>query len=473
MPTGLEQRRHVYAASAIVLGALFIRWRASLGEFWLDEIWSWFLVQFQVTSWSDVVFTLKHDNNHLLNSWFLYALGPGQDWTIYRLPSVLFGTATVALAGWWGRLHGTSVGWFAMILTAGSYVLTHYSSEARGYAPLMFFSLLAFIAMERALATGKAKWDVVWNFAAIFGVLSHATFVTMLVSIGLWSVVTMLTSATSKGYVVLRLLRWHFIPVLFAGWLYWVNLSQVAIGGGIQQSPLGVVRDALSLTIGGPFENWVSTVFAGIVATSVIVCLTWLAVTRQKRYAFAFAMIIAIAPVGLVAFLGYSDLYVRFFLTSILFVMLLFSLALGRLYDAGGRRRWFAVAITIAIVAGNAVHIERVFRLGRGSYLVALDLILNESRDDRTVIAFDNDFRHRLVVAFYQNRIVKLQSMDFVEPQRAWSNPEWLLTHGFDRDWQPVDSITPTGGTRYDLVRVFPYAGLSGWSLGVYRRAED
>ncbi|MEX0729022.1 MAG: glycosyltransferase family 39 protein [Planctomycetaceae bacterium] len=473
MPTSFEVRRNAYAVCAIMLTALLIRWRASLGEFWLDEIWSWFMVQVNVQSWSDVILTLKHDNNHFLNSWIIYGLGPERDWTTYRLPAVLFGTATVALAGWWGRRQGTSAGWFALVLTAGSYVLIHYSSEARGYAPLMFFSLLGFVAMERALATGRMKWDAVWNLAAIFGVLSHPTFVTLFVSVALWSMISVATKSASKGQAVVRFIRWHLLPVLFSGWVYRVNLSQLAIGGGLEQSPWVVIREALSLTMGGPFDGAGSIAAASAVAASFAGCLSWLIASGRKLTAFVFFMIIVAAPAALVVFAGRSDLYVRYFLISILFLLLLFSLALGRLYQSSGVRRGFAVAITAVMFIGNAVHVARLCDAGRGNYLAALEMIQQQTQDDRVVIASDNDFRHRLMITFYQNYLKSPQPIFLSDGRSPNGSPEWLLLHHFEIDWQAEQVISPIEGTRYDLMKAFPYAGLSGWSLGVYRRAED
>ena len=103
----------------ILVAAGIVRFYASLGDFWFDEIWSWYIARNVLTDW-DILTSIHHDNNHHLNTWFMYLLGQNQHWTVYRIPSVMAGIGTVAVAGLIGNRHGKLEAVTAMLLTAGS-----------------------------------------------------------------------------------------------------------------------------------------------------------------------------------------------------------------------------------------------------------------------------------------------------------------------------------------------------------------
>jgi hypothetical protein len=69
-----------------------LRWAASRGEFWFDEVLSWHFAR-DLHSWLEIFTRLHHDNNHYLNTWLLYLLGDLRDWRLYRVPSVVFAKA--------------------------------------------------------------------------------------------------------------------------------------------------------------------------------------------------------------------------------------------------------------------------------------------------------------------------------------------------------------------------------------------
>jgi uncharacterized membrane protein len=127
--------------------ALGLRLAAASGDLWLDEIWS-VLIARTLHSAADV-FTLRHDNNHPLNTLYLYLLGQPRLQLEYRLASVLSGVACIGLVGYsaWRR-WGARESWLATVLCAVSFPIVLYSSEARGYGLLLFFALMAFVGME-------------------------------------------------------------------------------------------------------------------------------------------------------------------------------------------------------------------------------------------------------------------------------------------------------------------------------------
>src|SRR5262249_34148389 len=145
-------------------------------DFWFDEAWSALLVREGVGSPLDILTRLHVDNNHPLNSLFLYALGDRSAWIVYRIPSLLFGIASVVLAGRIMSQRGRVQAVVAMILIGCSYPLIAYSSEARGYAAMIFFVLLALDAYERYLITRAGlPLTAVWT-GVLLGFLAHPAF---------------------------------------------------------------------------------------------------------------------------------------------------------------------------------------------------------------------------------------------------------------------------------------------------------
>ena len=61
-------------AAVVLLTSLAVRVPGMFHDFWLDEAWSYLIVR-GLTSPLEVLTRAHIDNNHPLNSWFLYALG--------------------------------------------------------------------------------------------------------------------------------------------------------------------------------------------------------------------------------------------------------------------------------------------------------------------------------------------------------------------------------------------------------------
>src|SRR5688572_31117840 len=96
-----------WALVAVVAVAAVVRLAATWNDLWLDEVWTLNLLG-KLHSPLEIVTSLRHENNHVLNSFFMYVLRPiGSDW-LYRVPSLLVGIATVGLGAWVATLDGAS-----------------------------------------------------------------------------------------------------------------------------------------------------------------------------------------------------------------------------------------------------------------------------------------------------------------------------------------------------------------------------
>jgi hypothetical protein len=108
------------AAALILLVAIALRLIGTRGDLWLDEIWTLVLLE-PVTSVGQVIWSINHDNNHYLNSLYLYLVGADASPLVQRALSVVFGKAAVGAAG----IAAIRGGWVnaltAMLLFAVSY----------------------------------------------------------------------------------------------------------------------------------------------------------------------------------------------------------------------------------------------------------------------------------------------------------------------------------------------------------------
>ena len=160
--------RRQYAALVACLAVFgLLRLAASMGDFYLDEIWSFYFSR-QISSPLDV-FKLNHDNNHILNTLYLYMVGgepfffAGKPTFIpHRLFSVLSGVVSLFLVWKIASRQGRVEAFTALVLCGLSYPLVIYSSEARGYSPEIMFALASF-SVRRKTAFRKQVCRVTFS----------------------------------------------------------------------------------------------------------------------------------------------------------------------------------------------------------------------------------------------------------------------------------------------------------------------
>src|SRR5262245_52224281 len=189
---------HVFAArrssavwlssAALILIAIGagLRLAGTRGDLWLDEIWT--LVLLQPIRWlGEIFWGINNDNNHFLNSVYLYAVGPDAPVMVQRGLSVVLGTAAIAAAGLVAIRNGRPAALIAMALFAVSYPMVHFGSEARGYAGLVLFALLALVCLQHELE--RPHWTNRHGLGAAvgLGLLSHLTMAGPAVVLALWT----------------------------------------------------------------------------------------------------------------------------------------------------------------------------------------------------------------------------------------------------------------------------------------------
>ena len=100
----MDERDSWKAAVVVAIACLAIV-AAARGDLWLDEIWS---IDFARAASTPLdIFAIHHDNNHVLNTLYLYVVRSQSATYAFRLFAILCGIGSVIAAGLaaseWGR----------------------------------------------------------------------------------------------------------------------------------------------------------------------------------------------------------------------------------------------------------------------------------------------------------------------------------------------------------------------------------
>src|SRR5437868_2025651 len=245
------QSYYLALCALFVIAAVLIRIRAAFNDLWMDEIWSVELIR-QLRSALGVFTQTHHDNNHYLNSLFIYFLGQRGNWAGYRIPAEFFGIGTIALAWFVGARRDTWTAFFSMFLVSFSYVLILYSSEARGYAPLLFFCFLSFLILHKFFQNPRWQLAVMFSLSAILGLTSHLTYFVFLCASLVWFCARVFRTTWRLPRIAAWTAACYTAPAVYLVALYLVDLRYLQIGGGTAISVVDGYGGTLAWVFGGP-----------------------------------------------------------------------------------------------------------------------------------------------------------------------------------------------------------------------------
>jgi uncharacterized membrane protein len=451
---GTRSARPALGLTALLVLAALLRVPGLETELWLDEIRALGNVA-SIDSASGVFTAIHHDSNHWLVSLWMYALGPDAPFWSYRLPSFLAGVAAVLVAGCLAAVDEAKPE-TAMLLGATSFPLIFYSSEARGYSLAALAGLLLLFCLVRWLETGETRWLAGGAVAGVAGVLSHLSFLLVLIAATIYALVV----AGRGGTTVVRALAMPFAALLVLAMLIAIDLRYLGIGGGTRESPSAVLAETASLAVGGPIEGRYVAIFA---LTSAVVLLAeiarrmarfWPARTAidARSHLWTFYAALALLPVWAAYALDPPFLFPRYFLVCIAFVPLLAASLVKSL-----RPPWSLVLVAFW-VATNGYALARFTAEGRGQYQEALQFLLASSPGKEVVIASDHDLRNERLVGFYAARLGEEGlRLKYVGEDRAATAAFWIASYEGSR---------PRAGK---LLRTFPSSSLSGATWAIYR----
>jgi len=465
-----NHQKEVILTVAFLAGGI-LRFLSARDNLWFDEIWS---VNFARSMQSVLdVFSIHHDNNHILNTLWLYVVGTGDDWPRYRLLSLVAGTLTVPLIGYIASERGFAQGIMASILAAFSYPLIVYSSEARGYAPAMLCALGAYIALQNFHRRPKLKQAVFFWIFCVAGFLSHLTFILVFVGFVAYSILSEIKFAapqkSSRNLFVL-----YGIPAGFIGMYYVLFVRSMALGGG-QNIPEFVWRLSVFLApVWGVFPESIEGVVLSLAGFAAVVAGIIIAERKNLPDFVFYAVVLIIIP--LIAFVFPLKFFGARYLALLLpFLYLVMSSLFGRMAAKNKAGCAVSTFLVLALVVGNLTRINDQITIGRGKYLEAIQYMMTHSASSGVFIATDAPLRNETVIDFYKQFIPSDKKIYYRAVQDRWmgasGSPQWLVTHrAYHPDYVPPLDID-VGSHHYELVKIYPSANLiSGWTWYLYQR---
>lgn len=416
--------------ATICLLALALRIVCSNGPVWNDEIWSLENLLPLRHFWQ-VLWGISHDNNHFLNSlWLFFAAPLNDNPTWLRLPSIVSGAAVVPAMAYLGARHSKSAALFAAALTGGSYFQITYSDQARGYASATLALVVAFAALERALdqPRGRARW--VLAAAAGLGFFSHLAMAPAMAALG------------AAGFAETLRRRRNLLESLAATTrLFWPaalamipTLGFVAAGYRLQggftighlvpyaaSHAIGAMANLELVTFGLAPTSTVQVAFALFVMPPLIlVAIAFQALAERRIVYCAFFLLLPAAV--LVARLPNTHM-ARYFFAASPFLLLLAAESLGGLWNGGGWRRTAAVAALVASLTGDTVAIAQTLAGTQSPWTDALTAIVESG--DRT-LASSYDFNIGKNVRYF-NRMRDAR-LDLVPAEQICARkPAWYI----------------------------------------------
>ncbi len=461
--TGIMSRLLLWSAFSLLIVA------AARGDLWLEEVWSLGFA-LDSASASDIFCRFKHDNNHVLNTLYLYLVSHSEDFLVFRTMSILSGLASLWLLTWIaGREHRSTEATLVLIMAGSSYPLLLYFSEARGYAPAIFLSLTAYAANQKFQASlSKAAMFIFW-LASFAGIMMHAAF--SIISLGLIISDTLPTRANAGRSQKSRLfaLLPHLPIIAFFAWWYNFYLANMDAGGG-QLFSTSLVLGQISTYLLGLPDSEHSYIM------SSIIFLLLLAAGLRRLYLnsqnwLTYAGILLIAPLTMLIISRPHFLHFRYFLILFPFFYLLLACLIADSWRRRPELRFMLVLMMAAMLIG---HWQRNFSLliyGRGNYSAAISHIMANCREFPVFVGSDHDFRNPALIEYYTRRGKAHGALQYVMA-RDWSQtpPDYFIGHSRTPVANPVLLHNLAGIGEFELAAYWPSAPVSGFSWYLYRR---
>jgi len=462
-----------------LIAAAVLRIAGLWTELWMDEILSVRLVE-AVQSPLGVFADIHSDNNHYLNSLWLWAVGSRAPGWLMRLPPLVLGVALVAVVYRITRARGRTEAAVTAALFVVSYPLIHYSSEARGYGYLVLLTLLAYGAFRRWSAGGGWLAGATYAVVSALAFLAHLGFVTVFVAFLLWSVLEVLDSKENRARSAGSHAAVHVLPTVTLLVLYLVDVRfMTAAGGFAKLDPMESLAGAAGLVVG---------VAPGAVAVAVAAC-AWAAIAFgvRRRYAdsrpetiFLVAAIVLSLVSG--ALPGYG--YPRYYLTALLFSLLFLGHSIAAAMTS---ERWkvLGIALLVMVSAVNLAQTLRFASVGRGMYREAAAYMAADAGFGPVTVAGSHDMGSVLALDYYGAppggedvfeyycHVASTYGCSRARPSssRGEDPPRFYLLASLSDRFSPPEVLSVPDLDEYRFVRSYPKYGLSGVTWVLYERS--
>lgn len=460
------------AYGGLLMASLILRVLSANNDLWLDEIWS-LNIAHHARSGLDILFQNKIDNNHFLNTLILHWLPAHSGSLLYRAPACLAGVLGVLFAIRIGLRKGLWCGFFLGYLYSFAYFLVHYSSEARGYAYLILFSLVAVDCVLEEIKCPSAWNRCLFLMATVMGMLSHATFLAVIAGLFIGSLFHL------ENTSLLNQMRRHALfwlgPILATSLIAFFLLSGMNVGGGNSIA----LSEAILKTAGWAMFGHSSEVGCWLGVGLFVLLILWItSLHRNLPLLFGGAVTLIIIPALLLIATPRPDLlYPRYWLVQVLLLYFLLAGSLDWLWQKGRFCKIATVAFLAIWTGANLKATCHLIQVGRGKYTEAIYDVCRQQNPTLGGFGdlsgdFRNDFRNEMILNYYSPRLEgSPQPSYFRIGSWSWVDPEWVLVISFGDDprWrQPI--LRMPGPVNLTLYKFYPSVELSGWNWSLYQR---
>lgn len=414
---------------ALITG-LALRLFAARGDPWLDEIWSWKIAR-------EGNLFLPADNNHIINTIWLWLVQDVHTRLIWRLPAVIAGTGSILVVGQilsrLGRVHAV----IAMWLMACSYPLMVYQSETRGYSVMLLCMLLAIkLALTHAEGDNSRTWPLKFCLVCIVGTLSHLAF---LLFYGLMLIWMLLQRRWQRVLVE----QWMTAVFMVIWWFVFISRMQY-LGGHTAKWDVVLDDVTRSLTLLGP-----------IALAGVIMVAAWMMYSRDRKLSSLLLVVVVLYPIGVICKSG-GLLYLRYFLPAMIAVLMMLGGLLGEVWRRGYRT--CAAALALLLMTIQVLDSRPILTMGRDhQQRVLADL------SERSGNIGSRQFNQLSAIVEYYDAThgTKLQ------PRLCdiGNGPEWAIEMGPD-----LPATMKLGSAVYQVFSRSPGRSWSGIDWTIYRR---
>lgn len=460
------RRLVAFAVAALTVLGLFLRLASARGDLWLDEIWSLRSLE-RLHRAGEILWGLPFDNNHILNSLWLWIVGPHAPPVLIRLESIVVGTLTVPMAARFCGRAGPVAAIAGAALAALGAIFVQFGSEARGYAGLLLMIFVAADALEDFILEPSGGGRVRFAGAVALGAFFHLTMLFDAAILAIATLLRLYELGRPRRQLVTSGVELAFAGVLGAlpavGFLATSVLSthSLHLGTSTPFSFTGLAHSLTTIyaaTLGLPYDL--------PIALTVFVCaaLTLAAIFYVGARAAILPLTSILLP-ALFALLAQAPnvQYPRFFLIATLGLVVLTSRVAAKLWSEG--QRLPVACVALLLILGNGIHAYDLIRLGRGDIQT---LVARMEAHGASTFATNLPAETWVSLHFYDPR----GELREVRPS-DWCGdaPDWYVLTDRPALERPV--LTFAGGrcrAIYEIDTTVRRAPLSGLGYALYRR---
>ena len=457
------------ALIALIIVAAVVRIIATHNDLWLDELISLRIANAVKSPWQ--IFTAVHqDNNHYLNTLYLYFVKAQNYSPVYRYLSVFWGVALVP-AGYWllSRRSRVEASILAALL-ACSYPLIHFSSEARGYAGALLGSVMACAALSRRLAdeSGKKAFTMgaLYGCALVLAILSHLTACLIWFPLAAGSLIVVASRPARVKWICLWAAL-NSLPAIALAALYFLDLRFLTELGGSPMSVFHGLSRLMALGLGWPAKDAITV---WIVALPLIALIVWRLADEKKsgEPLSVLLPLIYLVPLVCVLVMQPSFFSARYFLVFLPFVYTGMAMLLAKLSRSPSRRIALAAVLGL-FLAGQAHLYVRFLQVGRGQFTAALQYMMAHTSEPRIVVASNQDFRSSVELAYFAPRVLhNHQLLYLTRDNHASFQPDWYILHQEGDQAPGPSTLNVPGQPTWYRAAYFGASELSGQAWTIY-----